>query len=162
MTDISYALALGLAAVFAIAGIGKLRHPARTMRAFRSLHVPVVLARVVPVVELVLAVAIVVVPVSALAAVVLLAAFSIVLARADDGVSCACFGSASTTPVSWVQQARNAALAAIAIVASTATPAVPPLAAVLVAAGIGALVALGLALAELRRSTGTVLAVRLP
>jgi hypothetical protein len=39
---------------------------------------------------------------------------------------------------------------------------VPALAAVLVAAGIGALVALGLALADLRRRTGAVLAVRLP
>jgi hypothetical protein len=162
MRDITYALALGLAAVFAVAGLGKLRHPARTARAFRSLHVPVVLARVVPVVEVALAIAIVAVPVTALAAVALLAAFSVVLARADDGVACACFGSASTTPVSWVQQLRNASLAAIAIVASTSSPTVPALAAVLVAAGIGALVALGLALANLRRRTGAVLAVRLP
>jgi uncharacterized membrane protein YphA (DoxX/SURF4 family) len=162
MNGISYALALGLAAVFAVAGVGKLRHPARTARAFRSLHVPVVLAGVVPRLEVLLAAGIVVAPATALAAVVLLGGFSIVLARADDGVSCACFGSASTTPVSWVQQVRNGALAGVALVASTSTPTVPALAAVLVAAGIGALVALGLALAELHRRTGAVLAVRLP
>lgn len=162
MNDVAYSLSVGLAVVFAWAGVTKLRAPRATARAFTDLRVPPVLARVVPVLELMLAAALVVAPVSALAAVGLLAAFTVVLLRADDGVRCACFGSASSDPVSWVQILRNGLLAGAAVIASGATPVVPALAAVLTAAGIAAVCLLVLALAELKRAIGHVLAVDLP
>jgi hypothetical protein len=162
VNDVAYALALGVAAVFAWAGAGKLAAPKRARRAFRRLGVAPSLARVVPVVELALAAAIVVVPVTALAAAALLGAFTVVLARADDGVGCACFGSASTTPISWVHLARNALLIGASLAASTATPDVPALAAVLCATGVAIVGGLGLALADLKHRTGTVLTVDLP
>lgn len=162
MNDVSYALAIGLAVVFAWAGVAKLRAPRPTARAFAALGVPVVLARVVPFVELALALALVVAPISALAAVALLVAFTFVLLRADDGVRCACFGSASADPVSWVQILRNGLLAGAAVIASGAKPAIPSLAAVLTAAGLAAICLLVLALAELKRTTGHVLGLDLP
>jgi hypothetical protein len=162
VNDVAYALALGLALVFAWAGAAKLRTPKRTARAFRRLGVPASFARVVPVVELALAVALVLAPVTALAAAALLVAFTVVLARADDAVGCACFGSASTAPAGPVHLLRNALLAAAALVAATATPAAPALAAVLCAAGIAAVGGLVLALADLKHRTGTVLVVELP
>lgn len=162
MNDVAYSLSVGLAVVFAWAGVTKLRAPRATARAFAALRVPPVLARVVPVLELVLAAALVVAPVSALAAVSLLVAFTMVLLRADDGVRCACFGSASDDPVSWVQILRNGLLAGAAVIASGATPVVPALAAALSAAGIAAICLLVLALAELKRATGHIFAVNLP
>jgi hypothetical protein len=157
MGDVAYALSLGLAVVFAAAGIAKLRAPRRTERAFRALGVPTVLARVVPLVELAFAVSLVVAPRSALLAAALLVAFSFVLARADDGVSCACFGSASSIPVSWVQQVRNGMLIVIALVASTGTPGLPTLAAVLTACGVGAIALVVLALADVRQRVGSIM-----
>lgn len=162
MNDVAYSLSVGLAAVFAWAGVAKLRAPRPTARAFQALGVPRVLARVVPVVELALAGSLVVTPISAMGAVALLIAFTVVLLRADDGVRCACFGSASADPVSWVQILRNGLLAGAAVIASGATPVVPALAAVLTAAGIAAVSLLVLALAELKRTTGHVLAADLP
>ena len=162
MNDVSYALAIGLSIVFAWAGVAKIRAPRPTARAFAALGVPPVLARVVPFVELVLAVALVVAPISALAALALVVAFTVVLLRADDGVRCACFGSGSADPVSWVQVLRNGLLAGAAVIASGATPVIPGLAAVLTAAGIAAICLVVLALAELKRATGRVLALDLP
>lgn len=162
MNELSYALAVGLALTFAWAGIAKLRAPKRTARAFAALGVDPRLARVVPVVELGLAVAIVAVPLTALLAALLLGAFTVVLARADAGVGCACFGSASTAPVSWVQVLRNGLLVAIAAIACTARPEAPGVAATVAAAGVGALVLVVLALADVKRITGTVLATEIP
>ncbi len=162
MNDVSYALAVGLALVFAWAGIAKLRAPRVTARSFAALRVPPVLARVVPFIELGLAVALVLAPGTAIAAVGLLVAFTVVLLRADDGARCACFGSASSEPVSWVQILRNGLLAGAAVVASGATRVVPSLAAVLVVAGIAAIGLLVLALADLKRATGAVFTVDLP
>ena len=118
--------------------------------------------RSTPYVELTLAVAMVLAPITAIGALILLGAFTIVLVGADEGVRCACFGSASSEPVSWVQVVRNGFLAAAAAVASGATPRVPSLAAVLTTAGIAAIALLVLALADLKRKTGAVLALDLP
>lgn len=160
MNGIAYCLAVGLAAVFAWAGVAKLRFPRRTRRAFRALNVDPTLARLVPMIELALALALVVAPRTGIVAVLLVGVFTVVLARADDGVSCACFGSASSEPVSWVQLVRNGMLAAAAGVAATARPVVPDLAAVLAAAGIAAIAVVVLSLADLKRRTGAVLRVR--
>jgi hypothetical protein len=162
VNELAYALALGLAFVFAWAGIAKLRAPKRTARAFRALGVDPRFAQVLPAIELTLAVAIVVLPVTSLFAALLLGAFTVVIARANPGVGCACFGSASTAPLSWVQVVRNGLLIAVAIVASGSTPVVPGLAAILGAAGLAAIGALVLALAEMKRVTGTVFAMELP
>ena len=161
MTDVAYALSIGLALVFASAGVAKLRRPRPTARAFRALGVPDGLARVVPIVELALALGLVVAPITAVAAIALLVAFSVVLVRAEAGVRCACFGSASAEPVSWVQLVRNALLIVAAAIASTATPLVPALAAVLVAAGVAAIGLLVLALADVKRRTGALLVMDL-
>ena len=162
MTDVAYTLAVGLALVFAWAGVAKLLAPRPTARSFAALGVPPGLARVVPFVELGLAAGMVVAPITAIAALMLLGVFTIVLVGADDGVQCACFGRASSAPVSWVQVVRNGFLAAAAAVASSATPRVPSLAAVLTTAGIAAIALLVLALADLKRTTGAVLALDLP
>lgn len=163
MNEVAYGTALALAVVFAWAGVAKLRRPRRTRRAFRALGVGAPLARVVPVVELVLAVTLVVAPrVGGAAAAVLLAAFTVVLARADDGVGCACFGGSWTAPVTSLSIARNAALLGAAIVAVTATPVMPGVAAVAVVAGLASLTALALAVADLGHRTGAVLRVDLP
>lgn len=162
MNDVAYSLAVGLAAMFAWAGSAKLRAPRRTARSFRALGVPPALARVLPVVELALAIALVVAPITAVVAIAALAGFSVVLGRAEIGVRCACFGRGSSEPVSWVQLVRNALLALAAAAAATAAPVVPSLAGVLTAAGIAAAGGLVLALADLKHRTGTVLAVHLP
>jgi hypothetical protein len=162
MNELAYALALGLALVFAWAGVAKLRAPTRTERAFRALGVDPRFARVLPAIELLLAAAIVVQPIACLFAALLLGAFTVVIARANPGVGCACFGSASTAPLSWVQVLRNGMLIAVAIMASGATPVVPGAAAILGAAGLAAVGAIVLALAELKRVTGTVFVMELP
>lgn len=162
MNEVAYTLSVGLACVFAWAGLAKARHPRRTRRAFAALGVGPGLARLVPAVEVVLAAGLVVAPVTGVVALLLLAAFSAVLARAGDGASCACFGTSSNAPVSWVQLLRNGLLAAVALVAATSTPQLPGVAAVLTATGVGATGALLLALAELKRGTGAVLGASLP
>lgn len=162
VNELAYALALGLAATFAWAGVAKLRAPKRTEQAFVALGVHATLAKVVPLVELALAMSIAVAPIAALLAALLLGAFTVVIARANPGVGCACFGSASTAPLSWVQVLRNGLLIAVAIVACSASPASLGMAAVAGAAGIGAIVLLVLALADVKRATGTVLATEIP
>ena len=162
MTDVAYALALGLAGVFAWAGVAKLRDRSRTERSFAALGVPPQLAAVVPVVELAIAVGLVVDPLVAIVALLLLAAFTIVLVDADDDVSCACFGSATSEPVSWVQVLRNVLLMCVAAVAAFGAPGIPSLAAILAASGVAAIIAIVLTLADIKRRTGTFLALELP
>ena len=112
-----------LAFVLVWAGASKLAYPAEVASGFAALGLPAapVLARVVPVVELGLAVALLAVPVAgALGTLVLLALFSAVLARAvlrgvDTG--CGCFGAGSyARRVSWRDLLRNAVLAGVAVV----------------------------------------------
>jgi hypothetical protein len=161
MNEIGYALALGLALVFAWAGVAKLRSPRATARSFAALGVPAWFARAVPIAELVLAAALVLTPMAGILALILLALFTIVLTGADDGIACACFGSAANEPVSWVQLLRNVLLMAVAVVASFGERVVPGLAAVLTAVGVAALSLVVLALADLKRRTGHVLALEL-
>ena len=167
MDDVARAAAIVLAAVFAVAAVAKLRQPATTTSSFAALGLPSpsVLTYAVPAVEAVLAVALVIAPApAAWAAVVLLAAFTVVLARAiakGTGAPCACFGSArrATEPVSGVELVRNAMLAALAIVATgapagdTGVPSLPALVIVTVAVAAGRLV---LGLVDLRRHGGRI------
>jgi len=153
MQGLAYLAALFLAGVLAVAGVGKLRDRPGTVRSFRALGLPPGLAAALPVVELVVALGLVVLPGwSAAVALALLAAFTTFLARAvRDGVvaPCNCFGRAGDAPVSSVELVRNLLLAGVGLVALTASgPQRPSLAAV-----VGAVVAVAvgrLALAKYR------------
>ena len=113
-----------LAIVFVRAGVAKLNRHEPTARAFAAMALPMprALARIVPLVELALAVALVTSPrVGGALALALIALFSAVLVRnvgAETG--CGCFGAAHTNPISRADLIRNAALAALAIVAVVA------------------------------------------
>jgi len=102
------------------------------------------MARAVPVVELLSAVLLLVVPrVGAVAALLLLFGFSIFVGRAvRSGVvaPCNCFGAARSDPVSTADLMRNALLGALAVAAATAVrPERPgPLAVVTVAGAVAA------------------------
>lgn len=124
---VGYLCALGLAAVFVRAGAAKLARGGQTAESFAALGLPAarLLARVVPLVELALAVTLVAFPsVGGVASLVLLGAFTAVLVRAiTSGVttSCNCFGSARAEPVSHSDVMRNALLAALALGAALTT-----------------------------------------
>ena len=113
-----------LAAVFVWAGAAKLARPAATESGFRGFGLPgpPVLARLVPAVELLLAVLLIAVPpIGGAAALVMLAVFSAVLIRAlRSGVAtgCACFGTTATRPISGRDLARHGALGALAVAAA--------------------------------------------
>lgn len=153
--DLGMAAAVVLAATFAWAGAAKLSRPDDTASGFAGLGLggAAALAMVVPAVELVLAVALLAAPaVGGAVALVLLAAFSVVLLRAvrrGVEVRCACFGQAGGPPLSPVDLLRNGLLAGLAALATAAgpTPRVPAPAAVAavaaaVVAGAGLLRAL--------------------
>lgn len=146
MDGLGYACALVLAAVFVRAGAAKLARPATTAAGFAALRVPAAaaLARAVPFVELLTAVALVGAPrLGAVAGLVFLAAFSWVLVRtlrSGTPVPCNCFGTARTEPVSSTDLVRNALLAGLAVLSlSAGGPAVPgPLATVVALGGFAA------------------------
>jgi uncharacterized membrane protein YphA (DoxX/SURF4 family) len=154
MAGLGYACAVLLAAVLVRAGAAKLARPVATAASFRALGVPAAgaTARAVPGVELAVATALIAVPrAGAALALVLLLAFSAVLARAvRSGVAtpCNCFGTARAEPVSWLDVVRNGLLAVAAVAAATSpAPQVPGAGAVVVAvaafaAGSGVLVAM--------------------
>lgn len=154
-----------LAGVFAWAGAAKARRPLDTAAALRRLGLPAArpLAVAVPGVELGLALVLVVRPAAGgVAALVLLAAFSAVIGRAvrlQLDVGCGCFGSARNGPVSGVELLRNGLLAVLALAALAApapvTPDLPALVTATSAAVVGLVV---LALVEVRRAGGALLA----
>lgn len=168
MNEVLYAMALALAAVFAWAGAAKAVAPQRTKRTFAALGLPTWLATIVPVVELALGAGLVVAPaVVAWAALAMLVAFTTLLAHVvarGEAVACGCFGSARPEPVSFVDLVRNglliAAAAAVGLGATTADA--PGLAAIITASGLTAVALLVVALADLKRRTGTIVRVELP
>ena len=114
---------LVLGCVFVVAGVLKARDPYWTRTASRF-GTSAVLATVLPWVEIVLGALLVVDiggPWSAVAAAVLLAAFTVVIVRrvaAGDRAPCACFGSiGADAPMSWRTVARNVGLLVLAAVA---------------------------------------------
>ena len=144
---LGYASALVLAAVIVRAGAAKLARPTTTATSFVALGVPAagLAARAVPIVELLVAVALLAAPrAGALGALALLIPFTAVLARAVRSGSeapCNCFGTARVEPVSRVDVVRNVLLVALALTAVTATtpvvPGPPALVATVVACGSG-------------------------
>jgi hypothetical protein len=157
MPGFGYACAAVLATVFVRAAVAKAVRAEHTGAGFAALGVPspAVAARAVPLVELALAVVLLGAPrVGAVAAIVLLAGFSVVLARAvrrGVAVGCNCFGAPRVDAVSSVDLARNAMLATLALAALFAPRATKPsLAAVAGAAGVVILGVLGLRAARAR------------
>lgn len=137
MTGLATLLALTVAATLAVAAVAKFRDPARTASDFAALGLPMpaVLARLVPGVEVAVAVALLVLPgwgaVAAFGLFVLFTALLVSLVRSGQPIACSCFGTVSDEPVSWVEVARNGVLL---VAAAAVTPidqlAVPGFAAV--------------------------------
>lgn len=123
LVDLGMAAACVLALTFAWAGAAKLGRRAETAAGFAELGLgrPELLGRVVPMVELALAVALLAAPAAGAAVtLVLLAGFTTVLVRAlrrGVEVRCACFGQAGGPPLSWVDLVRNGLLGALAVLA---------------------------------------------
>lgn len=119
---------LVLAAVLTASGVGTVRHPEAVAESAASLRVPTTLratwlVRAHPWVELLLAVALLVVPhpgsvVAAAAVLVLLLGYLVLVARAvasDTPATCHCFGSLGSGTVDGWTLARNALLAALGV-----------------------------------------------
>ena len=129
--ELALAAAWWLAALLIVAGVSKALRPTETRTAFDELGLRSAsrLAIAVPVAELVVAVTLVVwPPVGGSAALVLLAAFTVVLvrvARSGSGARCACFGALGSAPVGWAEVVRNLGLCALAVLALGATRAWP-------------------------------------
>jgi uncharacterized membrane protein YphA (DoxX/SURF4 family) len=121
MHRVAQVAALVLAVVFVRAGVAKLTDRPSTTSAFRELGLPRLAATVVPIAELILAAALIVIPGwGAVFALALLAAFTTFLTlalRAGVPAPCNCFGNARPATVSWKALARNCVLAALAVVA---------------------------------------------
>lgn len=128
----AYGAALLLAAVFVVAGVGKLADRQETSVGFGRLGLPAAaaMATVVPVAELTTALALALVPVAGgVLALVVLGSFTGFLAdRVHRGVAepCRCLGGASTRPVSWDDVVRNGAFLALALVVVLFGPPLAP------------------------------------
>jgi uncharacterized membrane protein YphA (DoxX/SURF4 family) len=165
--------ALATSAVFAVAAVTKLAAPARTTREFADLGLPApaLLARLVPAVELAIAVALVLRPaIGAVAATAALLAFTGVLVaalRSGRSVSCGCLGALSDGPISNATIARNAGLVVVAVLAGTAPdpggllPALPSLEVALSAGSAVTVAAVAAQLALLRHRIGRIWSVEL-
>ena len=123
VNDVPYPAGVVLGAVFAWAGGAKLARPAVTAAGLDALGIPSAtgVARVLPILELGIAVALLTVPLAGgILALATLVAFSWVLAtriKAGAQSPCACFGTASQDAVSVVDLVRNALLGVLAVAA---------------------------------------------
>lgn len=104
-----------------IAAVAKLREPDETERSFDALAIPQprLAARFVPIIELLLAAALIVTPaLGAGAALATLAFFTtLLIGRIRSGFTapCRCFGSVSDQPLSWRDVGRNLVFCGLAI-----------------------------------------------
>jgi len=116
-----YACGCILAFAFVTAAVTKVLRRAETAAGFTALGIPgaSVVARVVPVAELAVALALLLAPrIGGVVALALLGAFTVFLAHAiGTGVRapCNCFGPSAGQPISSVDLVRNAILAGLAI-----------------------------------------------
>lgn len=121
MNAIGSISALALSLTFAVAGISKLLGRAEVVVSFRAMGLPAakLLGLAVPVVEIAIAVLSVTTPViGAALALMMLAPFSLVVARAlrrGTEVDCGCFGAIWRKPLSRADLGRNALLAVLAV-----------------------------------------------
>lgn len=158
MHGVAYGAALLVAAVFLRAAVAKLLDPIGTSAAFRALGLPDITSVAIPVIELALVAALVLVPGwGAAFALALLAAFTTFLAlarRSGVRTGCNCFGSARRAPISWVEILRNGLLASITVVALTASrPTVPDLGAIATVLGAAVLATGVVRLAEAKHAS---------
>lgn len=127
LSGLGYSAAIVLAVMFAVAALTKLRDRDGTAASFATLGVPnpTSAAKFLPLPELTAAALLIVVPfVGGLVVLVLLALFTtFVVGRLRAGVvaPCACFGNASSQPLSWVTVARNVLMGALAVLTLAAT-----------------------------------------
>ena len=163
MRAVAYPSAVVLAAVFLYAGASKLMDPRAAGASLSSLAVPaaVVTARLLPLVEFGVALALLVVPVvGGVIALAALCAFSAVLAariRAGSTAPCGCFGATSPEPASSVELLRNALLAALAITAMFASgPRQPTLEATVTVSALSIAGLITVSLSRLRQQVGAV------
>lgn len=150
MTGLATLLALAVAATLVAAAVAKLKEPGRTAGDFAALGLPLpaMLSRVVPAVELAVAVSLLVIPgwgaVAAFGLFVLFTALLVSLVRSGQPIACSCFGAVSDEPVSWVEVARNGVLliasAAVTPIDRLAVPGFAAIVAFSAAAVIGAVV----------------------
>jgi len=125
-------LRVGLALLFAVAGVGKLRDRDGATRALRGFGVPVRWAGpgavALPISELVVAGLLVATPTSrggAIAALALIGLFMIVIGRSiarGDQQDCNCFGTIHSAPVGWMTLARNLVFGGVAAAIVIAGP----------------------------------------
>lgn len=157
--ELARACGLVLAIVFAWAGAAKLVATGETVASFAALGVPAPQAfgRLVPVVELLLAGALVTgVPASSVIALGMLIGFSLVLARALRSglrVVCSCFGAARRDPVSSIDIVRNGLLGLLAVGAVGSAGGVPSLPALVFVTTLAAVGRVALGVASLGRLT---------
>jgi thiol-disulfide isomerase/thioredoxin len=135
---------LVVAALFTVAAVTKLRDPAGTARAFVDLgggrRYAAIAARLLPAVELVIAVALLVQPLAVAAAVAALAVLLVFTGAIVDALrhsrapDCGCFGNLSSRPVDRWTVARNVGLLLVALLIAVRGPgsSIAPLAGVLV------------------------------
>lgn len=158
---IGYLLAVVIAVVFWAAATAKVIDPGRVAREFDQLGIrrPDTAARVLPAVEFGVAVLLVAVPwVGAAVALAVLVGFTVVLVRvlrSGASLSCACFGAASSQPVSTVDVVRNVALVIAAGVALAAERVAPTPGDIVVVGAVVAVVMLALAALRRRGAEGT-------
>ncbi|MEO6570170.1 MAG: MauE/DoxX family redox-associated membrane protein [Ilumatobacteraceae bacterium] len=123
MTTVSIMAAVLLGAAFVVAGASKLAAGAAWPAQALGLGVSMPIARIVPIVELIIGASLVVQlarPWPAIAALTLLAMFTALIGlRLSQGrhPPCACFGAWSAEPIGAVHLARNGALAALGLLA---------------------------------------------
>lgn len=163
MTGLVSILAVALAAVLAAAAVAKLRAPARTAADFTALGLPLprLLARLVPLVELAVALGLVLVPgwgaVAAFGLLALFTALLISLVRSGQSIACSCFGAVSDEPVSWVEVTRNGVLL---VMAGSVVPlerlTVPGFPALVAASAFAVIAVLSIQLTAFKRDVGVV------
>lgn len=121
MTGLASLFAIAVALTLAAAAVAKGRDPDRTTADFAALGLPLpgILARLVPAVEVAVAIALLVVPgwgaVAAVALFTLFTALLVSLVRSGQPIACSCFGAVSDEPVSWVEVTRNLVLLAATV-----------------------------------------------
>jgi hypothetical protein len=127
---VSSVSALIIIGTFCWAAVAKLRNRIATNTAFKTLRLPApkLLSAVVPLVEVGIGATMIFQQrFGAALAIVLLGIFTAFLVgklRSGSAVSCGCFGSAQTTPVSWVTIGRNVVLITLGGIALTIQPTV--------------------------------------
>jgi hypothetical protein len=168
LATVNLASAVCLVVVFVVAAVGKLASPGGARRATSVLGGPSWFAPLVVPAELGIAALLLIRPaLGSLAAGIMLAVFTVALARvvrSGRTVSCGCFGSADSAPVSGRTITRNVALLAVCVPAAFApslrsTTGDTLIGALVVAAGGLAIALMVTALADIRRVTGSLLSV---